>query len=226
MFGGENKQDYRKHKQYVPTQQLGMLPKGGPEDHDGSFASLRAEFTSESLALLEAAVSGARYEAVTRRRPAMAILANHDAASATGNSGGEAASGGDGNADGADAERDGENGVVMSWEELVTNNRSLSDFEKATWLELKTLCKSGVRDEIDVAIEVVIAKLENPLLVQKMWEWVKSGHKEIYDAIEMHRVITGRNTPEPVDDKSNGNAADRSSGEEEGEKTAILSKRS
>ena len=102
-----------KHKQYVLTQQLGMLPKGGPEDHDGSFASLRAELTSESRALLEAAVSDARYEAVTRRRPAMAILANHDAASATGNSGGEAASGG-GNTDGADAERDAENGVVMS----------------------------------------------------------------------------------------------------------------
>ena len=88
-----------KHKQYVLTQQLGMLPKGGPEDHDGSFTSLRAEFTSESLALLEATVSGATYEAVTSRRPAMAFLANHDAASATGNSGGEAASGGDGERD-------------------------------------------------------------------------------------------------------------------------------
>ena len=43
----------------------------------------------------------------------------------------------------------------------MTNNRSLSDFE----LELETLCQSGVRDEIDAAIEVVIAKLENPLLV-------------------------------------------------------------
>ena len=99
----------------------------------------------------------------------------------------------------------------------MTSNRSLCDFEKATWLELETLCQSGVRDEIDVAIEVVIAKLENPLLIQKMWEWVKSGHKEIYDAIEMHRVITGRTTPEPVDDKSNDSAAGKSSDEEEEE---------
>jgi hypothetical protein len=115
----------------------------------------------------------------------MAILANNDAASATGNSGGEAASGGGGNADGADAERDAENedGVVMSWQELLIINKSLSDFENATWLELETLCQSRVRDEIDVAIEVVIEKQTKRLLKQKTWEWVKLAHKGIYDAM-------------------------------------------
>ena len=173
-----------KHKQYVLTQQLGMLPKDGP---NGSLDSLKAEFTSSPLALLEAAVSGATYEAVPRRRPATAEV-NRAAASATGMSGGEAASGG-GKAAGAYAERD-EAIRVMS-------NESLSEFEKATWLELEAVCVAGVCDDVDIAVANVIRQLEDALSKQKMWELVKSGHEDVYNAIVMHRQIASASTPEP-----------------------------
>jgi hypothetical protein len=229
-----------KRKQMVLTQQLGMYPLVDPEDVDGgSIGRLQAEFTSSPLPLLEAAVSGGTYKAApenigapNRRAP---VASQHESAKSGApgtleNSGGRAESGGGGEADGADAEREPEaNGdelgrtgaewgtMVMSWEEMVINE-SLSDHEKETWQELETLCKSGVCDDIDIEkFEKIIAKLENPLMRQKMWEWVKLAHKEIYDTIEKQQKKTGRTTPEPEDGKGNRSTADNPGGGEEKE---------
>jgi hypothetical protein len=245
-----------KRKQMVLTQQLGMYPLDDPEDVDGgSVGRLKAEFTSSPIPLLEAAVSGGTYKAAPEnigapnRRNGSPLEGAKDAGTPE-KSGGGAASGGDGDTDGADAERESRvaiHGEVMSWEQLANyiddpsnkgaldvvkdNNQykrfceylvnlnescAISDDDKDKWVELETLCQKGVRNDIDSAIEEIMAKLEDPIMRQKMWEWVKLAHKEIYEAVELHRKIMDLSplitTPEPEP-----TAAEKPNGEEEEE---------
>ena len=212
-----------KRKQMALTQQLGMYPLDDPDDADGgSVGRLKAEFTSSPIPLLEAAVSGGTYKAAPEKIGAPNRRNGSLGESAPEKSGVEAASGGGGDTDGADAERESQetetqvviHGKVMSWEQLANciealptkDSCAISDDDKDKWVELQTLCLKGVHNNVDSAIEEIMAKLEDPTMRQKMWEWVKLAHKEIYEAVELDRNVSGlgplipTSEPEPTAD--------------------------
>ena len=201
-----------KRKQMALTQQLGMYPLDDPDDADGgSVGRLKAEFTSSPIPLLEAAVSGGTYKAAPEKIGAPNRRNGSLGESAPEKNGVEGASGGGGDTDGADAEREPQDaetqvvidGKVMSWEQLANY---ISDDDKDKWVELQTLCGKGLHNNVDSAIEEIMAKLEDPTMRQKMWEWVKLAHKDIYEAVELDRNVSGlgplipTSEPEPTAD--------------------------
>ena len=125
-------------------------------------------------------MSGETYEPASSKRTHIATPhKNRDAAA--GQNGHAVAGGGDSSTfkDDGGAGNDGALELPLTWDKLQITLNSLDEGDKATLLELETLCTSGVHDGIDT----VIAKGASRYMKTKIWEWVKGAHAPFQEAM-------------------------------------------